>query len=59
MRQALLILTKPLEPLNDIITGVERTLPNLEIRVADLTVDGPDYDRLLLEIFAAGSIQVW
>lgn len=59
MRQVLLVLTKPLEPLNDIVTGTERTLPGVACRVVDLTVDEPDYQHLLREVFAADSVQVW
>ncbi len=59
MRQVLLILTQPLDPLNDIVTGTERTLPDLQCQVVDLTVEAPDYDQLLRSIFAADSVQVW
>ena len=59
MRRVLFILTQPLDPLNDIVTGVERTLPQVEIEVADLTVETPDYARLVGSIFAADSVQVW
>lgn len=59
MRQALLILTQPLDPLNDVVTGTERTLPDVKCRVVDLTVERPDYEALVREIFAADSVQVW
>jgi hypothetical protein len=59
MRHVLLVLTKSLDPLNDIVTSVERTLPDHRVTVADLTVDTPDYPALLDAIFAADSVQVW
>lgn len=59
MRKVLLILTQSLDPLNDIITGIEPTLPDLRSEIIDLTVEQPDYHRLLTAIFAADSVQVW
>lgn len=59
MRQVLLILTQSLDPLNDIVTGIEPTLPDVRTEVIDLTIDQPDYQRLLTAIFAADSVQVW
>lgn len=59
MRHVLLVLTKSLEPLNDIVTAVERTLPDHAVTVADLTVDHPDYGQLLDALFDADSVQVW
>ena len=58
-RQVLLVLTKSLDPLNDIVTAVERTLPDHAVTVADLTVDQPDYGHLLDALFGADSVQVW
>lgn len=59
MRRVLLILTQSLDPLNDIVTATERTLPDTEVRVADLTTETPDYQGLLEAVFRADSVQVW
>ncbi len=59
MRRVLLVITHSLDPLNDVVTGVERTLPGMEVDVVDLTVEKPDYKGLLDSIFAADSVQVW
>lgn len=59
MRRILLVLTRSLDPLNDIVTGAEQHLPETEVEVIDLTTDRPDYDHLLTAIFAADSVQVW
>lgn len=59
MRNVLLVLTKSLDPLNDIVTAVERTLPDHEVTVMDLTVERPDYGQLLDAVFAADSVQIW
>ncbi len=59
MRQVLLVLTQSLDPLNDVVTATERTLPDAAITVADLTLDTPDYPGLVEAIFAADSVQVW
>lgn len=58
-RRVLLVLTKSLDPLNDIVTSVQKTLPGHEVVTEDLTVDAPDYGRLLDAILAADSVQVW
>ena len=59
MRRVLLVITQSLDPLNDVVTGAERTLPGVEVEVVDLTVGKPDYRHLLEAIFAADSVQVW
>ena len=59
MRRVLLVLTDSLDPLNDIVTGVEKTLPETSVEVADLTVESPDYPALVRAIFQADSVQVW
>ncbi len=59
MRQVLLVLTQSLDPLNDIVTATERTLPETAITVVDLTTETPNYPGLLEAIFAADSVQVW
>lgn len=59
MRHILLVLTQSLDPLNDIVTATERTLPDTDVRIVDLTVESPDYRQLLEAVFAADSVQVW
>jgi hypothetical protein len=59
MRQVLLVLTQSLDPLNDIVTATERTLPETAVTVVDLTTETPNYPGLLEAIFAADSVQVW
>lgn len=59
MRRALLILTKSVEPLNDIVTVAQQHLPDVEVETVDLTVESPNYPQLLEAIFAADSVQVW
>jgi len=59
MRRVLLVLTRSLDPLNDIVTATERTLPDTDVRVFDLTAEAPDYRRLLEAVFEAESVQVW
>ncbi len=58
-RRVLLVLTQSLQPLNDVVTQVQRTLPTYQVEVADLTVDQPDYARLLTAIYESDSVQVW
>lgn len=59
MRRLLLIRTQSLSPLDDAVTGAEQALPDHQVETLDLTVDNPDYDRLLTAIFEADSVQVW
>lgn len=59
MRRVLLVLTQSLDPLNDIVTQVEQTLPDTQVEIADLTVAAPDYGALLAAVFQADSVQVW
>ena len=58
-RRVLLVLTQSLDPLNDIVTHVEQTLPEVQVEVADLTVETPDYEALLAAVFRSDSVQVW
>lgn len=58
-RRVLIVVTKSLDPLNDIVTGVQRTLPDHAVTIADLTVENPDYEALLDRVFDADSVQVW
>lgn len=59
MRRVLLVLTQSLDPLNDVVTHVERSLPDTQVEVADLTLEAPDYEALLTAVFRADSVQVW
>ena len=59
MRRVLLVLTQSLDPLNDVVTTVERSLPDTRVEVADLTTETPDYEALLGAVFRADSVQVW
>ena len=59
MRRILLVITKPPEPLDDVVAGIQRNLPGHEVVVADLTAEPADYQRLVEQIFAADSVQVW
>lgn len=53
------MLTRPQDPLPQDVIARQQRDPNLRIDVADLTLPEPDYDRLLDQIFAADSVQVW
>jgi hypothetical protein len=59
MRKILLIVTKRLDPLDEVVIAHERHLPGCEVKAVDLTAEEPDYRALIHEIFAADSIQVW
>lgn len=59
MRRVLLILTQSMDPLNDVVTSAEQALTGHQVEVMDLTVENPDYSRLLNAIFEAESVQVW
>ncbi len=59
MRHVLLVLTESLDPLNDVVTHTEKTLPEVTVEVADLTVESPDYPALVDALFRADSVQVW
>jgi len=59
MRKILLIITKPLNPLDEVVIAHENHLPGCGVKSVDLTAEEPDYRALLHEIFAADSIQVW
>ena len=41
-----------------VIAG-QRRQPELDVREVNLTAPGPDYQRLLEELFAADSVEVW
>ncbi len=60
MPKTLHILTRPTDALSEEIISEQGALEKApEIRRFDLTAETPDYDRLLNEIFAADSVQVW
>jgi len=59
MRKILLVITRPLNPLDEVVIAHESHLSGCEIKSVDLTAEEPDYRALLHEIFAADSIQVW
>ena len=59
MRKILLIITRPLNPLDEVVIAHESHLPGCEVKSVDLTAEEPDYRALIHEIFAADSIQVW
>ena len=59
MRKILLIITKSLDPLDEVVIAQERLLPGREVKSVDLTAAEPDYRALIQEIFSADSIQVW
>ena len=59
MRKILLIITKPRDPLDEVVIAHESHVPECEVKSVDLTADEPDYRALIHEIFAADSIQVW
>ncbi len=59
MRHILILQTKTLEPLNDIVIAAQQNLAESTVEVVDLTVERPDYAPLVDKIFAADSVQVW
>ena len=59
MRRLLHILTTPDDALADKIISLEAQSPEHQVTIVDLTKPAPDYRKLLEEIFAADSIQVW
>jgi hypothetical protein len=59
MRSILHIVTTPDDTLAESIISRQRSLPDQEVKVADLTVPHPDYRALLEVIFTADSIQMW
>jgi hypothetical protein len=59
MRRVLVLLTQSLDPLNDVVTHVQTTLPDQEVRVMDLTEPSPDYAQVLTAVFESDSVQVW
>jgi hypothetical protein len=59
MRRLLHILTRPDDALAREIIARQKSNPENEIKVADLTRPAPDYKDLLEKIFAADSVQTW
>ncbi len=59
MHQVLHILSHAEVPLTREIISHQQESPDTRVVIADLTVDAPDYDWLLEQIFAADSVAVW
>lgn len=59
MRTQLHILTKSDDPLAAQVIRDQRTQPDHEVKVVDLTQSKPDYAKALEEIFRADSVAVW
>ena len=53
------ILTQPDDALAAGIIATQKKTPENKIEVVDLTQPEPDYKKLLEQIFAADSVQVW
>jgi hypothetical protein len=58
-RQTLQLLVRPADELAQELVCEQQALPGLVVIVRDLTIAGPDYRRLLEDIFAADSVSVW
>ena len=59
MPQVLHILSHPEAPLTREIIAEQCQLPDTRVVIMDLTVESPDYEELLVQIFAADSVAVW
>ena len=59
MRKMLHILTQPEDKLAAKIIEQQGTQPDCRVEVVDLSAPEPDYDDLLVKIFAADSVAVW
>ena len=59
MKTQLHIVTRPLEASKVELLEAIRRESDLEVRVVDLTVSGPDYRALVEAIFAADSVVTW
>lgn len=59
MKTQLHIVTRPLEASQVELLEAVRREPDVEVRVEDLTVSGPDYRALVEAIFAADSVVTW
>ncbi len=59
MRTQLHILTKPDDQLAAQVIRDQRLLPEVDVKVCDLTELKPDYTKALSEIFRADSVAVW
>jgi hypothetical protein len=53
------ILTEPDDALAQEIIAKQNSNPENKIEIVDLTKPEPDYKKLLENIFAADSVQVW
>lgn len=60
MRKVLHIVTTPDDPLAAQIIAAQQKIAGVQVEVVDLQKEpGPDYKRLLEQIFAADSVTVW
>jgi hypothetical protein len=59
MRRVLHILTRPDDPLAQVMMARQKRAAGLKVESVDLTLPEPDYKELLEKIFAAESIQSW
>ena len=59
MHEVLHILSHPETPLVREIIAEQGRLPDTRVVIIDLTVESPDYEELLVQIFAADSGAVW
>lgn len=59
MRRLLHILTTANDSLAEKIIALETQPAEHPVTIVDLTKPNPDYGKLLEEIFAADSVQVW
>jgi hypothetical protein len=59
VRHVLVILTRPADALGEKVLELQQSIPDTSVETIDLTVDAPDYARLLDRMFEADSVQVW
>ena len=59
MHSILHVLTANDRTLARSVIDTQKNASGVEIQVVDLSADKPDYQRLLEQIFAADSVQVW
>lgn len=59
MRRLLVVLTRPVAPLDERVLEAQEQLPDTRVETIDLRTEAPDYHRLLEAAFEADSVQVW
>lgn len=59
MSRQLHVLTTPPDEFTRTLLAALETSASVEITVADLTVENPDYTRLVHQIFESDSIATW